>query len=388
MPKTTRAFAAFITVVYILVAQPASAQAPSGLSSLYKRTARSVVFIDVFGKDGSEIATGSGFFFGATNEVATNCHVMEGAASAEVKLSDGRVVPVRDIVAEDPEHDVILFSLDTLEAMAPPIAPARNRLEPGERVVVIGAPLGLDCTISDGIVSAIREETGSVMVQITAPISAGSSGSPVVNDSGEVAGVAVSSFDDGQNLNFAVPIEYAARMAEAKNPMRIYYWGVDAKSSATISFHTAKGYLLADDCPSALKFFEKAAAADPADPEKQYYLGYCRYMLEDYEGASEALKASLELSPGDPETCYMLGETYYMLDEIDRATNCFLMAVKNSPDDHAGARYSLGVIYGELKDRDRAMAEYKKLRKLDRKLAADLLKELKKSGKNKNAAND
>jgi tetratricopeptide (TPR) repeat protein len=76
---------------------------------------------------------------------------------------------------------------------------------PGQKIYVIGSPLGLPATISEGIISGLRDFNGHHLIQITAPISSGSSGGPVLNDKGELVGVAVAQFKDGQNLNFAIP---------------------------------------------------------------------------------------------------------------------------------------------------------------------------------------
>jgi len=365
-------------LLFLAAAFPVEAPASQAeLPALYRKVSGSVVDISVYDRKGEELATGSGFFFGATNEIMTNYHVMEGAGSAEVRLADGRSVPAGVIIADDPDRDLLVFSLDTAESMGASLFPSDRKCEPGERVVVIGSPLGLGSTISDGIVSAVREETDSVkMIQITAPISSGSSGSPVVNGTGEVVGVATSSFDEGQNLNFAVPIEAGVKMASIKNPMKISDWSREAKNSGILSYQTGLGYLWAEEYEKAASFFEKAVKADPTDAEKQYYLGYSYFSVENYDGAAEALKASLAMKPDDPEALYTIGEVYYMQDEIEKALNSFRLAIKYSPQDHAGARFFLGVIYNEQKDREGAMSEYRKLKKLDSDLAADLLKQI------------
>jgi hypothetical protein len=78
----------------------------------------------------------------------------------------------------------------------------------GERVFAVGNPQGLEGTFSEGIVSSIRKVGMHKLLQITAPISPGSSGGPVLNVKGEVIGVSVATYRGGQNLNFAIPVNY------------------------------------------------------------------------------------------------------------------------------------------------------------------------------------
>ena len=147
---------------------------------------------------------------------------MEGASQAEVRTSQDRRLPVTGIIAQDRAGDLVIAVVNLegkgdfqteLDAIGKPpllrtpfLSISQSRPEVGERVVVVGSPLGLEQTLSDGVVSAVRQvpDLGEIL-QITAPISPGSSGSPVVNMKGEVIGVATFIFKKGQNLNFAMP---------------------------------------------------------------------------------------------------------------------------------------------------------------------------------------
>jgi hypothetical protein len=93
-------------------------------------------------------------------------------------------------------------------------------MRPGDPVVAIGNPLGLEDTVSNGLVSARRRsEDGSEVLQISAPIAPGSSGGPIFNDRGEVIGIAVAILEEGQNLNFGVPARYLAPMIRRASPI-------------------------------------------------------------------------------------------------------------------------------------------------------------------------
>jgi len=151
---------------------------------------------------------GSGFIVSSEGLVVTSHHVLRGARSAEVINSNGEVFEVVSITAEDLRHDLAILRVAGFGLPTVPLGDVRE-VGLGEPVTVIGSPLGLSNTVSDGIVSAKRDMDGSRILQITAPISTGSSGGPVFDSRGRVIGVLAGYYPRGQNVNFAVPIEYA-----------------------------------------------------------------------------------------------------------------------------------------------------------------------------------
>lgn len=166
-----------------------------------------VVTVIIYNGAGKAIGNGSGFFINREGHLVTNYHVLARAARAEIKTQDGQRYAIKMVLAEDRQVDLIKVTVD-LPADAPraylPVSATRPRV--GERVLVIGSPLGLEETVTDGMISGIRllPNLGE-MLQISAPISPGSSGGPVVNLQGEVVGVARFFLARGQNLNFAIP---------------------------------------------------------------------------------------------------------------------------------------------------------------------------------------
>ncbi|WP_426732097.1 S1C family serine protease [Myxococcus faecalis] len=183
---------------------PPDGPADTGLPQTIKRVAPGVVTIKTFDAQGGPLGLGSGFLVEG-GRVVTNAHVVEHAARAEVYDSEEQLLGVTDHAESLSAH----VDLAVLPAM--PLPPTTLRLatsEPliGESIFVIGAPQGLSNTVSTGIISALRGNEGKRWIQITAPISQGSSGGPVLNQAGEVVGVSVAVLRDGQNLNFAVPI--------------------------------------------------------------------------------------------------------------------------------------------------------------------------------------
>jgi S1-C subfamily serine protease len=209
------------------------AVAPAGaadLAALTERTRAAVVHLSMRGASGQELATGSGFLVSADGRVLTNYHVVDGARSVTAKLDGGRAVAVRGALAFDRESDVAVLQLEGANYPTLRLGSSAH-LRPGDPVIVIGSPAGLRGTLSAGFVSAIRAEGAgdpssgdeggeyrAWSIQITAPISPGSSGSPIMTESGDVVAIAVGQVMEAQALNFGVPIERAEALLRQLAP--------------------------------------------------------------------------------------------------------------------------------------------------------------------------
>jgi len=166
-------------------------------TQIYKNTVNSTVTIE------TDNSLGSGFFV-ADNIIATNYHVIEGASFAYCYTNNSSTkFKIEGYLAADKSVDLILLKVSGLNRTA--IKMASASITPGQKIYALGSPKGLPATISDGIVSGLRDFEGYKLIQMTAPISPGSSGGPVLNQQGELVGVSVSQLKDGQNLNFAIP---------------------------------------------------------------------------------------------------------------------------------------------------------------------------------------
>lgn len=152
---------------------------------------------------------GSGFFVTKQGDILTNEHVINDASKIEIVTNSKKIYTAR-IRAYDKERDMALLAADVPQDEIVPLAISNSVPRPGMEVVVAGSPRGLEQTISNGIVSAVRDFPDISLIQITAPISPGSSGGPVVNMSGEIVGMSTGLLQDGQNLNFAVSSKHLA----------------------------------------------------------------------------------------------------------------------------------------------------------------------------------
>jgi parallel beta-helix repeat protein len=207
-------FRALATLVAVSLWGALSAQ--SDWATVAQRAKSSVVKIIVRTSDGE--GTGTGFVVSADGKIATNYHVIAGASKIFVKLPDGRTIGTERVVAFDKRVDLAILQVEGVSL--PPLS-----LDDGEAVVVgqevcvMGSPLGLEQSFGTGVVSAKRVLDGFEWIQITAPISPGNSGSPVMTRSGTVIGVATFTTREGQNLNFASSVKYL-RMLLSRQPIK------------------------------------------------------------------------------------------------------------------------------------------------------------------------
>lgn len=170
---------------------------------------RAVVFIKTYDINKNLQSTGSGFIVSSTGVILTNYHVIDTAYSAEVRLSDGKSYPVKSVLNYDANRDIAVLKIEGNNFPAVRLG-SSSALAERETIVAIGSPQGLQNTLSTGVVSKPQIDIlGHNFIQITAPIGPGSSGGALFNLKGEVVGITTLVRREGQNINFAVPIDEA-----------------------------------------------------------------------------------------------------------------------------------------------------------------------------------
>ncbi len=202
----------FVAVVILVIAIAGSSiyyfSTPSP-DVVYKKNKKAIVLINAYDFGGNQIKLGTGFIVSKDGIIATNNHVINNSAGIDVKTIDDRVLTVEGILYVDEEKDIALLKIKTSKEYELPTLHLgdSNQVKVGEKVYAIGNPVGLENTFSEGLVSGVREIGENInVIQITAAISSGSSGGPVLDKKGEVIGIASFIITKGQNLNFAVPI--------------------------------------------------------------------------------------------------------------------------------------------------------------------------------------
>jgi S1-C subfamily serine protease len=180
------------------------------VQEIYERVSPSVVVVYNLNESGQTRGHGTGFFIEPWGMVATNYHVVEGASSLRIKTKSGAVMDIRGIAASDAENDIVILSANLPIDSVRTVKMTSSLPQVGDKIVVIGTPYHpqLAQTITDGLVSAIRPLAGGKrLIQISAPISPGSSGSPIVNTKGEVVGIATRVHRQASHIGIAVPGE-------------------------------------------------------------------------------------------------------------------------------------------------------------------------------------
>ena len=348
-------------ILAIIVALCTAALAQDFLPELVKRVKPSAVAIETFDSRGNTLSRGSGFFVGP-DRIITNRHVIERSARVDVHLLDGKKLPVRGVLAVDGEGDLALLQVDVPKPSVAPLPIVSNVPQEGESIVVVGNPFGLEGSVSNGIVSAVREIAGyGRIIQITAPISPGSSGSPVVNMAGQVIGVATLQAAEGQSLNFAVPSERIAQLkvGDLQTVASLTAETQKNKRSAAERFYSqGLAQLSRDDFTRALPYFERAVESDPNYAEAWYQAGFCYGMLGRPNDSLRASKQAARLRPDWPDPYVNIGASNFALGSFKDAADAYRQALKL--DEKPDTFYALGLTLGRLNRTDEEVIAYKR----------------------------
>ncbi len=372
------AFALLVSLV--VAAKPAAAQ--ESLPELIRRVKPSVVSVITYNAKGEALMSGSGFFI-RPGEVVTNLHVIEGAARAEIRTLDGKgkTYAVTGTLGVDEEGDVALISVDVPAERTRAVEVATDIPEEGESIFVIGNPLRLEGSVSNGIVSAVREVPNlGKIIQITAPISHGNSGSPLFNMKGQIIGVVTIKVTNGQNINLALG---ATRISALKAGKLLTFdelaaRGKSGQQSEVLAewwYRNGLNSLWLGNYDSALGYFENAVDKNPARAEAWIQVGFCKVKQGKNEEAIRAYLQAIRLRPTSYEAYNKLGDAYYYASRYSEAIEAYRNAVHLRPD-LAEAYYNLGMTYMELNNKAAAVAQSRLLQPLDARLYAKLMSEI------------
>ena len=196
---------------------------------IYKQNISKVAMIISY-KDGIPYSQGSGFFIDK-NTLVTNFHCVAGAERVEFKIAGNEeIYKGAKVVKASDDYDLAIIKTKQDFPFVKVDSLGKDKV--GSKIYAIGNPRGLEGTISDGILSGKRDNESIEYLQITAPINPGNSGGPVLNDKGEVIGVATFTFRNSQNLNFAMPIKYISQCKDVELVKPIKSAKIGTKSDA------------------------------------------------------------------------------------------------------------------------------------------------------------
>lgn len=206
-------------LLQVPVGPTSSEQAGAGPGEIFRRASPSVVLIEMRNSDGEPTARGTGFVVQPEGTIITCLHVLQCAASGTVKLANGDVYEIRNILAIDKLRDLAIISIPAVDL--PVLTMGRSStVTVGQPVYTISNVLGtLQNTLAQGIVSGRRQLDGYEIFQVSTTVSEGSSGAPLLDEQGNVIGVVSARIPGEASLNFAIPIDYARGMLAFPKPI-------------------------------------------------------------------------------------------------------------------------------------------------------------------------
>ena len=310
----------------------------------------SVVVVDIFDAKGKSIGQGSGVVIGA-GQVITNCHVTQEGKSLQVRQS-GKIFKAT-LQYADPDRDLCQLSVPDLQA--PPVAlGTAKKLRVGQRVYAIGAPKGLELTLSEGLISSLRPYEGSQYIQTSAAISPGSSGGGLFDEQGRLVGITSFQFIEGQNLNFALPVDWIAELPKRAQTTA----SKAAKKGGLDWFNRTVALVQKEDWQGLLTLSQQWVKSEPGNPITWFGLGLAYYNLNQYKQAIHAYREALRIEPEDADTWNLLGYVYNDLKQYDQAIQAYREALRIQPED-ADTWDSLGNAYANLEQYDQAIHAYR-----------------------------
>lgn len=322
-------------------------------SEVFESVSASIVVVKTFDSRGQETGLGSGVVLGE-GVIVTNCHVIEGTTKFQVVLGKNKYMATSR--HSDWERDVCTLSVKGLKAPAVNKG-STSRLKVGARVYAIGAPQGLELTLSEGIISSLRPVDSGQYLQITAPISPGSSGGGLFDENGRLIGLPTFYFAKGQQLNFAVPVEWISELPNRHQVAQIAQAMTDwrdrgAKLEAMRDWPTLQDHAL------------KWTKAEPENNMAWFALGLAYRNSFQNTKAIDALRQALHLNPELSEAWYNLGIAYAYLGHSAEELEAYHRALRIDPD-YAEAWSNLGYAYGQLGQYTKAIEAYQQALRAD-----------------------
>jgi tetratricopeptide (TPR) repeat protein len=312
---------------------------------IYDLVNNSVVVVLAYDGNGN-LYQGSGIVINNEGYVVTNYHVCKDGNRFEINHYKKEFKNIQ-IVKQDPDKDIMVLKVSDIPLPPIKIGSSEN-LKPGQRVYAIGSPEGYENSISEGIVSGVRHDSnGNELIQMTTPITEGSSGGAVVNSSGELIGMSMSGQHEG-NIYFAVPIEDILTLINVD-----YIASTDKESENFLN--EGKEASTKQNYEDAVFYFSKYLENNLNDNEAYFYRGYARMKLNDYNQAISDFTKAIEDGFDNQEVYFYRANAYYMLKDYPDAVTDYTKAIIISPE-LAELYYNRG--YANLKSKNFGGALY------------------------------
>jgi len=374
-----------IGTVFFLTILPVSGHALTP-GQVFEKVRDAVVVVKTLDAQGELKAQGSGVLL-PSGKVATNCHVMEGGVSYQV--GRGKQLVLATLYAEDGDKDICLLDAKGIEGKPAQLGKAAG-LKVGDPVYAVGAPQGLELSLSDGIVAQLRGGPPP-FIQTTAAISPGSSGGGLFDGEGRLVGLTTLYIEGGQNLNFAMPVEWIGEVKPGRKPaaegrsrtewlkraialgqMKDWQglldwcrkWTKSEPKNDNAWYNIGVAYNNLNRYNEAIEAHRQALRINPEDAKAWNNLGVAYGRLNRYNDAIEAFRRALRINPETAQSWYGLGGTYHELNRHKEAIEAYRQALRVNPE-YAKAWYNLAIAYALSGNRTAALDAVRELRRLD-----------------------
>jgi hypothetical protein len=363
-------FCKLVPILPVLFATLPPAALALTASQVYEQVKDSVVVVKAYDRQGKPVGLGSGVML-PSGDVITNYHVVK--AGVRYMVGQGKKGVPATLKAGDPKKDLCLLSVPGLTGKPARLGQA-VKLKVGEPVYAVGAPQGLELSLSEGIVSQLRGDPPP-LIQTTVAISKGSSGGGLFNAEGELVGITTFYLKDSQSLNFALPVEWIGEVAKGKILERPIGKAPVAPvpGAKPIDYWENRAVALekAQDWQGMLAWCRRWTQAEPGNGLAWYFLSNAYGNLGRYGDGIEASTEALRLKPDFAEGWNSRGNLYVNIAFYRSAIGAYRKALRLKPD-YAEAWWGLGGSYARTGNRSAALEAVKELRRYDPQKAEEL----------------
>jgi tetratricopeptide (TPR) repeat protein len=368
-----------IVTVFFLSILPAQVYALPP-DQVFNKVKDSIVVVRTLDAEGDVKIQGSGVLL-PSRKIATNCHLVEGGTSYQVVQSNQLVTAT--LYAEDGDKDICLLDAKRITGKPAELGKAAG-LKVGDPVYAVGAPKGLELSLSDGLVAQLRGGPPP-FIQTTAVISPGSSGGGLFDGEGRLVGLTTLYIEGGQSLNFAMPVEWIGEVKPGRKPAAeglgqtgwlkraialenikdwqgmldwSLKWTKSEPKNAVAWFCLGNAYDNLQRYDDAIDAYRQALRINPEYALAWNNLGFVYGNLKRYDDAIDAYRQALRINPENGHVWNNLGNVYYNLNRNKDAIDACRQALRINPED-AMAWNNLGNAYDSLDRYDDAIDAYR-----------------------------
>ncbi|MGA2669384.1 MAG: trypsin-like peptidase domain-containing protein [Ignavibacteria bacterium] len=365
----------FVLVLLISLTAVSNSQSELPAYKIYDMVNNSVVVILCYdNKD--NMYQGSGVVLNSNGYIATNFHVCKDGDRIEISHYN-KLIKTVEVAAVDTDKDILILKIPP--NLLPSIAHGySDSVRPGQRVYAIGSPEGYENSISEGIISGFRYDENDIgLIQMTTPITEGSSGGALVNAEGELIGLCMSGQHEG-NLYFAIPSNDVYDMLDTSTAPVI---AENETKDTTNYFEEGSNASKKKDYEDAVFYFSKYLEKNINDGEAYFNRGYAHLKLKEFQLAVTDLTNAVSYNKENFVTYFYRGNAYYSLKDYVNAVTDYTKAIKLAPG-YAETFYNRGYANYKLRKNAEAIKDWKKAIELNPEYESELGSKIKEALEN------